>query len=319
MKTGSGGEQPTLTVSVGIATYRRHPELRRLLEALAGVERPEDLLRWIGTLVVDNSPDGDAEWVVQAADSLGLPGLRYVHEPLPGLSAARNALVANTQGDLIAFVDDDEVPTDRWLVELERTLTSNIDAHAVVGPVHYVFERPAPQWLVQSRLFEPMHMTDGEPPEYFATGNAMIRRDLVDSLGPLFDPFFGELGGEDHHLGLRLHEMGATILAAPNAIVDEHVPIERIDKRWAAKRLLRKGSSLALTETRLVHGTKRLEVQLTHAVKGFARVGQGVVLLIAAVPTRGRGPWGGYRSILMGIGEISGALNRAVHEYRRSA
>ncbi|MEZ5228725.1 MAG: hypothetical protein R2710_19280 [Acidimicrobiales bacterium] len=64
-------------------------------------------------------------------------------------------------------------------------------------------------------MFEEPTLVDGAEPEYFATGNALLRTDLVGSLGPLFDPFFGQLGGEDHHLGLRLSAGGHRIVSRP--------------------------------------------------------------------------------------------------------
>ncbi len=303
------------TVTVGIATYRRPTELRRLLVALRTIERPSASLSWVRTVVIDNSPEAGARGVVDAVD--GIPGLTYVHEPEPGLSAARNAAVANAEADWVAFIDDDEVPDAQWLVELERTVGRWPDARAVVGPVAYAFDEPQPRWLEQTRLFEPLELVEGEPPHYFATGNAMVRSDLIDQLGPLFDPYFGQLGGEDHHLGLRLQAIDALVVSSPLATVTEFVPPERVDTSWAVKRMLRKGSSLALTETRLLSGRRRIGLRLRHVAAGVARIVQGLALLVTVPFVSGRTPWLAYRSIVMGVGQISGALDHPIHEYRR--
>lgn len=94
-----------LTVSVVICTRNRVAQLR---ECLAAVQRlstaPDDIL------VVDNSA-GDIETRRAASDYEA----RYVAEPMPGLSRARNRGLAECNTDIIAFVDDDALPSIAWL------------------------------------------------------------------------------------------------------------------------------------------------------------------------------------------------------------
>ncbi len=307
---------PTLEVTVCVATYRRNDELQRLFAGLVEVARPSGTLRWTQTLILDNSPEAEARSVVEAG--FGNLDLRYVHVPEPGLSAARNAAIAHASTPLVAFVDDDEVPEPSWLVEFERTLAAVPEADAVMGLVSYVFEEPPPPWLEQTRLFEEPTLVEGESPEYFATGNALLRTSLVDSLGPLFDPFFGQLGGEDHHLGLRLHAKGHVIVSSPAAMVLEFVPASRTEPQWAARRLLRKGGSLASTELQLADRRRRLPCHLKHVVRGSVRIGVGAALIATTPFVSGRTVWHGGRYLLMGVGECSAALGRPIGEYRRS-
>jgi glycosyltransferase involved in cell wall biosynthesis len=74
-----------LRLVVAVLTYRRPGELAEvlpLLAAQAGSSRAR-----ADVLVVDNDPDAGAADLVRA---VGLPGVRYVHEPEPGIAAARN-------------------------------------------------------------------------------------------------------------------------------------------------------------------------------------------------------------------------------------
>lgn len=303
-------------LSVCIATYRRLDELARLLSALASVRHPTGVLRWERTLVLDNSPDAEARQLVETQwPSLDLD---YLHVPEPGLSAVRNAAISNAGTPWVAFVDDDEVPSADWLVELDRTLADYPEARAVMGPVQYAFEMEAPAWLDQARLFEVVELAKGESPEYFATGNAMLRTDLVDDLGPLFDPFFGDLGGEDHHLGLRLEAAGCQIVSAPEAVVVEHVPPDRMQPRWAARRLLRKGGSLANCDVQMTSGLARLRQRVRHLGRGAARIVVGLGLVASTPFVPGRTVWMGARFLLMGLGECTAAVGRPVGEYRRT-
>ena len=76
---------PAPTVVVAVLTYRRPDDLAAALPAL--VEQARAYGDRASVLAVDNDPDGGAAEAVAAADA----GVRYVHEPTPGIAAARNA------------------------------------------------------------------------------------------------------------------------------------------------------------------------------------------------------------------------------------
>lgn len=93
------------TVSLVVCTRNRPAQLRDCLQAVARLVPPADEV-----LVVDNT-DGDAETKLAAAQY----GARYVIEPAPGLSRARNRGMRESQFDVVAFLDDDAVPSANWL------------------------------------------------------------------------------------------------------------------------------------------------------------------------------------------------------------
>ena len=66
-------------------------------------------------VVVDNAPAGEVveRLVERLAD--GPARFRYHAEPRPGLSWARNAGIAAADGDIVAFLDDDDEPDRHWL------------------------------------------------------------------------------------------------------------------------------------------------------------------------------------------------------------
>src|SRR5687767_8018886 len=85
------------SASVVVCTRHRSEKLKRCLEAVGGrMPAPADVI------VVDNtSGDPQTREVAHAA------GARYLVEPIPGLSRARNTGARASGSDVVAFVDDD--------------------------------------------------------------------------------------------------------------------------------------------------------------------------------------------------------------------
>ena len=97
------------SVSVVICTRDRTQQLAECLFSLQNLPQPPEEI-----VVVDNAPSSDAtrELVKQ------MPGVKYTLEPKPGLDVARNAGIANSSGDIIAFTDDDVKIHPQWLSKL---------------------------------------------------------------------------------------------------------------------------------------------------------------------------------------------------------
>jgi len=104
--------------SVVVCTRDRPVQLSGALQALLALD-PQPL----EVVVVDNAPvDDEVRRVVD-----GFPGVRYVREPRPGLSAARNTGVRASRGELIAFTDDDARPSPTWLARLASAFDDGDD------------------------------------------------------------------------------------------------------------------------------------------------------------------------------------------------
>jgi glycosyltransferase involved in cell wall biosynthesis len=94
----------TLLVSVILCTHNPRPEyLRRTLDALRAQDRPQ--AGW-ELLVIDNASSGP---LAQAWDLSWHPRARHIREDELGLTPARLRGISEAQGDLLVFVDDDNV------------------------------------------------------------------------------------------------------------------------------------------------------------------------------------------------------------------
>ncbi|QOC90134.1 glycosyltransferase family 2 protein [Micromonospora craniellae] len=114
------------TVTAVVCTRERPEALRRCLESLLRQDYPHATI-----LVVDNAPTSEATCRVVA----DFPSVRYVVEPRPGLSRARNRALAEIDTELVAWIDDDEVADVRWLTEIARAFLEYPDAAGMSGVV----------------------------------------------------------------------------------------------------------------------------------------------------------------------------------------
>lgn len=116
--------------SVVVCTRNRPEDLRRCLRSLAIQDHP-DYAVW----VVDNAPEGRGTRQVVDSFAAGMD-IRYIAEPRPGLSRARNAaLRVDLHGDWVAWLDDNEVADPMWLTELMRASDGRREVVAASGVV----------------------------------------------------------------------------------------------------------------------------------------------------------------------------------------
>ncbi len=238
------GHAPQLTVA--ICTRGRPEGLSRLLSSLHAQEYPS-----LQILVVDNAPlDDRARRVVgEHASQLDVS---YVVEPRAGLSRARNRSIEASQGEIIAWVDDDEVCDRWWAAELARGFVEHPEADAVSGMILPAeIDTPAQLWFERygghskGRGFTPEVFSpasrDAQSPLYplppFGTGACMaFRREAIERIGR-FDCALGAgtptLAGEDAAAFSTLLFLGGTVVWQPTALVShwhrrEHDELRRL-------------------------------------------------------------------------------------------
>lgn len=104
-----------MMLSVVICTH--NPDCRRLQEVVASLRAQTlDAKKW-GLLIVDNA---STNGVLTSIDLAWHPSARVVVEPMLGLTNARLRGIAETSGDAIVFVDDDNVLASDYMEECER-------------------------------------------------------------------------------------------------------------------------------------------------------------------------------------------------------
>jgi GT2 family glycosyltransferase len=178
-------------ISVVVCTRDRPQLLENCLMALNRQRHPR-----FEVVVVDNAPTGDlARKVVE--DLNPGPQYRYVVEPRPGLSWARNAGVAAANGEIIAFVDDDDEADPYWLMGIASGFARDERIGCVTGsvlparldtPAQELFERAGGH--VKGRGFMPVRFLASGPqsplfplPPFGVGANMAFRRRALESIG----------------------------------------------------------------------------------------------------------------------------------------
>lgn len=262
-------------IVVGIPTFRRPTELSRVLPLLLAQVR--DLHGASARIVVvDNDPDGNAR---EVGEQWAGPEFLYLHEPRPGIAAARNrALDAATGAAALVCIDDDETPEPGWLQALVDGW-QRWGCAAVTGPVHSRFEAEVDEWVLASGVFSPRVRPTGSQVLGADSGNLLLDVDALSRHGLRFDERFGLSGGSDTMLTHALRSRGEAILWCQEARVTEHVPASRTTRAWVLARTIRTSNSW--TRMRLVLAREQgrsLQVRAELTARAGYRLVRGTAL-----------------------------------------
>lgn len=311
-----------VTLTVAIPTYHRPEPLQR---CLAGVLIQTDAAVETGkiaaaeVLVIDNSADGSAR--ASLATLLDERGdrLRYVHEPVPGIAAARNRALTEASGRLVAFIDDDEVPCPLWLEPLVETWRAS-GATAVMGRVHAVFDRDSDAWIEAGHVYGRDRMPTGTVIPVAAAGNLLLDLECVRSYGVTFDTRFGLTGGEDTFFSRQLVAAGGTIVWCDESVADDFVPSHRFDRRWMMRRFRSHGNIDVHADVLLADSAAgRLGARLRGIARGGTRMVIGAVrFALGVVLMSQRTRVFAVRTMCRGAGMITGAFGTFHQEYQRA-
>lgn len=225
-------------ISVCVCTYKRPIQLGRLLECLAR-QAANDLFEF-SVIVVDNDICQSARDVVKSHSDLGIT-ITYGVEPQQNIALARNATVAMATGALVAFIDDDEEPTDDWLRQLYEVLVV-YGVDGVLGPVIPKLAENAPRWALRGGIFRKRTFKTGDIVRWAGAGagNVLIKREVLLEVDGPFRAQFGA-GGEDQDFFRRSISRGRVFVWAAEALCYEPVPPERTKVMFQLRRALLRG------------------------------------------------------------------------------
>lgn len=122
-----------MKVSVLVSTCNRCDKLRLLLDTLktGGSALPAET----EVVVIDNNSSDATKQVVAEYTSLENPVFRYLSESQPGKSRALNSGIREARGEIIAFTDDDCIPSPGWVASILKEFESDSELSVLGGRV----------------------------------------------------------------------------------------------------------------------------------------------------------------------------------------
>ncbi|MBT2501653.1 glycosyltransferase family 2 protein [Curtobacterium sp. ISL-83] len=220
------------STSVVLCTRDRADQLEGALRSLLALDHPD-----FEIVVVDNAPSDESTRDLVTTVFTD-PRVRYVREPTPGLSTARNAGVRAARHEIVAFTDDDVVVDRGWLRAIASGFSRGADVDCVSGLVASgELRTPAQRYfddrVTWSRNLVPRVYRLATPPadrplfpfsvgDYGTGANFAMRRDALTRLGG-FDEALGvgtvTGGGEDIDMFSRVVLAGSALVVEPAALV----------------------------------------------------------------------------------------------------
>jgi glycosyltransferase involved in cell wall biosynthesis len=191
-------------ISFVIPAYNEEDNIVTCLEAVMRALAAADCTAEV--IVVNNA---STDRTVERAAAFA--GVRVVDEPVKGLGPARQAGFLAARGDLVANLDADTRPTERWLAVVLDTFRRDPGLAALSGPFIY-YDLPA-IWRVSTWAFYALaylaHLFNQHVLRVGAMlqgGNFVVRRTALEAIGG-FDTSI-DFYGEDTDIARRLSKVG---------------------------------------------------------------------------------------------------------------
>lgn len=303
----AGLDQSLVHVDIGICTFRR-PELAETLASLLALQVPADVR--VRLIIADNDAKPSAFDLVEGLRAQSPFELVYVHCPMSNISLARNACLAASDGDYLAFIDDDETAGPDWLAQLLETASATT-ADAVLGPVRAIYGQGAPDWMREGDFHSTRPVWVGGEIRTGYTCNVLLDMRSPRIRGRRFALALGQSGGEDTHFFTQVTDAGGRIAFADNALLEEPVPTKRASLGWLVKRRFRSGQ----THGRLVAARHSLGGRAKHLGLAMLKAGFCSMAFLGTLPS----PVTRNRYLLRAVlhaGAVSGMLGmREIRQY----
>lgn len=238
------------SLAVVIPTFNRSNKIKKTLESIASSNKPKDIS--ISVYLVDNNstPEHSKTYNLIVDDYKKLFSIEYLFEIKQGRSPALNRGVAESNEDVVAFIDDDEsIDTEWFQVILKHFINKEIDYLGGACkpdwetnppawlPAHIGKYKGILGWIEQADQCIPFNNFDGE----LCGGNCAIRRSIFAQVG-CFNVNLGRsaknlMGGEDGEFHRRLKSHKKYGIYDPDLIIYHQIPKTRMTftyhLRWA--------------------------------------------------------------------------------------
>ena len=267
-----------------VCTHNRAPYLRRCLDSLLNQTLPKE---YYEIVVIDNA---STDTTRELCETYAQQGVRYILEPVLGLSRARNTGWKSANAEYVGYLDDDGIADPSWLDSALNAFLSRHPTPACVGgPIRLLWETPEPPWMNPSLRIPLGFLNWGTTPrivkdnEWLMGGYSFDPRNLLAMLGG-FDERLGRqkgclLSGEENLMYMRLRESGGYLFYEPGVSMSHHVTPDRTQPKWFYQRYFWGGVSDVILNRTAPSGSVKAN---TDSVAGSSR-GNSVTRMISNI------------------------------------
>jgi len=247
----SMSEGATVRISAVICTLNRAVYLTKAVESLVNQTYPKE---YYEIIVVDNGSTDNTREVVEQFGQCAR--IRYIYEPIKGLSQARNTGWQAADGKYVAYLDDDAIACPHWLEKMMEAFENAEPRPASVGGKAVpLWECERPAWL-EDRMMGAYAIVDWgdharflkpSSPEHHVGCNIAYTRTVLQECGG-FNVNLGRKGknllsNDENLIRQYIDSHGLGIYYDPEILVDHLVPKERLTRRFMLRRHLWQGVS----------------------------------------------------------------------------
>lgn len=231
-----------ISISTIVCCHNSSGRLKETIRHLGLLQIPEHVNAEL--LVVDNaSTDNTAVRARELWEEFGTPQIsfRVITEPKPGLTNARRAGIAMSNGDLILFCDDDNYLSRDYVVQLLKIFNSMPDVGIVGGlalPNFSVEKKPWLKDFFRSMAIGPQAPNDGFVTWVYGAGMA-VRRSVFDEINGRHIKILlrgrvegKHTSGEDSEICNLARFLGHKVYYNSEMILHHDTPPHRLGKRF---------------------------------------------------------------------------------------
>jgi GT2 family glycosyltransferase len=220
-------------VSVVVLTAGRTERLAHCIRSIVDLSYPDFEL-----VIVDNAPESGSTRELVAQWARARIRVRYITEPVRGVSRARNRGIASTEAGIVAFTDDDVMVDQGWIERIVAPFLEDEQVGVVTGLViaarlETIEERRFEHFSGFARGLDVLtfdtdqHRPPSQPlfpywgAAFGATNNVAFRRAVLEEIGG-FDEALGygtpARSGADIDVFTRALLSGARLIYEPRAV-----------------------------------------------------------------------------------------------------
>ncbi|MGD1911530.1 MAG: hormogonium polysaccharide biosynthesis glycosyltransferase HpsE [Rivularia sp. (in: cyanobacteria)] len=232
-------------LTVAIPTYNGENRLPKVLDKLKEQINTEEI-NWEVIVVNNNSTDGTAKVVKQYQENwLKDVPLKYCFEEEQGFPFARQKAISQAKGELIGFLDDDNLPAKNWVKAAYKFSQNNSQVGAFSSKISGFFETEPSEELKQILFYLAIVDRGSQPLMYeprkkgFPPGAGLVvRREVWQKCVPERLFLVGRAGasimpaGEDVEALLYIYKAGWEIWYNPEMQIEHVIPAWRLQKTY---------------------------------------------------------------------------------------